>query len=188
MRIIAGKHKGRNIVLPPKTEVRPTTSKTREGIFNILNSGQFLKGGISILYKARVLELFCGSGALSFEALSRGAEYAIMVDNNQENLNYIALNAEKLSEFNNISVIRGDASFLPKAHNSMDIVFIDPPYNNSNTIETVLERLRQQNWLKENTIIVIESFFREDLKMPTGYFQINQRNYGKTKVTLLGVE
>ncbi|AIL64714.1 Ribosomal RNA small subunit methyltransferase D [Rickettsiales bacterium Ac37b] len=186
MRIIAGKHKGRNIMLPTRTNVRPTTSKTREGIFNILNSGQFLKEGISILHRAKILELFCGSGALSFESLSRGAEHAIMVDNNQENLNYVALNAEKLSESNNISIIRTDASFLPKANHAVDIVFIDPPYN-SNVIESVLYKLQQQNWLKNDTIIVIDAFSKEDINIPLGYNHISQRIYGKTKIIFLGI-
>lgn len=184
MRIIAGKHKGRSILSPSGEQVKPTTSKNREAIFSILSSGTFMKNGASVLTNAVVMDLFCGSGILAFEALSRGAQTAILVDIDQKNIEIAKTNAAKLGETNNIHLLRSDARFLPKSRLRCDVVFMDPPYN-SNLINASLNSLKQQEWLKPNAIIILELAKKEDIQIPAEFTILDERRYSKTKILFL---
>ena len=147
MRIIAGKYRG--IVIPsPKEEiVKPTLDRVKENLFNII---QFdIKDSV-------VLDLFCGSGALGIEALSRGAKEVHFVDNNKQNI---------LNLKNFLERIKADGYFLQNldfydalktfGENTFDFVFLDPPYD-SNLAEIAIQKILRFNLLKENGIIVWE--------------------------------
>ncbi|MFN7039145.1 MAG: 16S rRNA (guanine(966)-N(2))-methyltransferase RsmD [Alphaproteobacteria bacterium] len=183
MKIIAGKYKGRKLVVS-KEEFRPTTAKTKEGIFSILTSGNFLKEGKSVLEEAVVLDLFAGSAALSFESLSRGATKAIVIEINQNNLNSIKENALKLGVEKDVVIIKSDAVDLPKAKLKCNIVFVDPPYN-SNLLEKSLQSLIKQNWLADEAIVVVEVDNTEKNNIPDDYLLLTERNYGKSKILIL---
>ena len=131
VRIIAGDYRGRRIPVPQKPDLRPTPDRVRETLFNWL--GQWLDGLVC-------LDLFAGSGALGFEAASRGAARVVMVEND-------AVVFQSLEKFRAlvgaraVEVVRGDAlEYLARARERFDVVFLDPPFR-QNALPAVLERL-----------------------------------------------
>lgn len=120
-RIIAGEFGGRRLVLPDDPRVRPTADRVREALMSIV---------ASVLPGSRVLDLFAGSGALAFEALSRGAEHATLVEISPPALTAIRSNAEALGVMERVTVRRGDAvRFIRRLEaNAFDVAFADPPY------------------------------------------------------------
>lgn len=128
IRIIGGEYKGRHLIVPKSTSVRPTSDRVRESMFNILSSRTDLAG-------KSVLDLFAGSGALGIEALSRGAAKVTFVDKSidslrvvKENLSNLGLSAQDRGQ-DVIKVIKSDAlSFLAGSDEFFDVVFCDPPY------------------------------------------------------------
>ena len=184
MKIIAGKLKGRNIKTLENTDYRPTTGKVKEALFSILTSGMFIDDDISILNDATVLDLYSGSGSLGFEALSRGAKQVIFVDFNQDLLNIIKENARIYEETNNIIVLRADATALPPAKQSCDVVFIDPPYQKS-LIKPTLESLHNKQWLRDGSIIVVESTKFEHIEDSANFTIVKNKLYGKTRILIL---
>jgi 16S rRNA (guanine966-N2)-methyltransferase len=185
MRVISGKHRGRKIITSDKYIFRPTTTKTREAIFSILTSGDFLtEEGISVLEGATVMDLCCASGSLGLEAISRGAAKIIAIDIEQDSLNVVKENARSYGEIDNFIVIRADACALPKAKISCDVVFIDPPYE-KNIISFALESLHKQGWLKENAIIIAELDNKQSLEANENFQTIDHRVYSKTQIYIL---
>src|SRR5438876_409927 len=102
MRIIAGKHRGRRIEMKEGKDIRPTSSRARESLFNILSHGQFGGEENSPFINRRVVDLFCGSGALGLEALSRSAAHVTFVDQSQDSLNLVRTTADNMGELKNI--------------------------------------------------------------------------------------
>ncbi|WFW29851.1 MAG: 16S rRNA (guanine(966)-N(2))-methyltransferase RsmD [Wolbachia endosymbiont of Menacanthus eurysternus] len=178
LRIIAGKHRGKKISTNRNLSVRPTMSIVREAIFNILS----LK---KTIYNSNILDLFCGSGSFSFEALSRGAKHAFMIDSNYHNLQFPKKTAKNLKVDNNITLICCSAYKLPKPITQCDIAFIDPPYN-SNLVYTTLKKLANSNWLNKNAIIIIETNNKNKNFHCNGNFNVFlERTYGTTKIVFL---
>lgn len=121
MRVITGSARGRRLISPEGTDVRPTTDKVKESIFNII---QFEIPG------AVVLDLFSGSGQLGIEALSRGASKAVFIDSSRKSLEITKKNIDMCNFSNISSAVLSDAfSFLSTTKDRFDIVFLDPPYN-----------------------------------------------------------
>ena len=108
MRIVAGRHRGRPISAPDGGEIRPTSDRVRESVFNILEHRGWGPGGVSPLAEARVLDAFCGTGACGLEALSRGAGHASFVDNSNAALDLCRGNIAALNEQGAAEVLRGD--------------------------------------------------------------------------------
>jgi 16S rRNA (guanine966-N2)-methyltransferase len=186
MRIIAGKHRGRNIMSIQSKSVRPTTSKAREALFSILTSGDFLdEEGISILEGATVADICCGTGALGLEALSRGAKKVIFIDNDPASIDLVKYNLRAFGEEANAITLRNDATLLPTSRQLCQVVFIDPPYE-SGLVAPILKSLAARGWLDENAVIICETGKREEITLPKGYSVRNQRQYGKTKLVILG--
>jgi 16S rRNA (guanine966-N2)-methyltransferase len=186
MRVIAGKYKGRNIdTLQAKGKnIRPTTGKTREALFNILSHGQFVETGKKLLEGARVLDLFCGSGALAIEALSRGAGFVVLIDMNKDHLEIARTNLKNIGEEQNAAFIRANSSTPPPAHVPCNLIFIDPPYNQG-LAQTTLENLVKGNWLAERAIIVVETAKKEDITTPEGFEELTDRHYGNSRIRIL---
>lgn len=144
MRIISGSHKGRRIVAPKKLPVRPTTDRSKEGLFNILSH----RLQISDL---KILDLFSGTGNISYEFASRGAKEITSVDQNRYCSQFIHQTAQNLEL--NLHVIQSEViSFLEKTKTNYDIIFADPPYdweeNDYQRITTLaLQKLRQEGLL-----------------------------------------
>lgn len=181
MRIISGKYKGRKIGSIKEKIVRPTTNKNREMIFNILKHGDknYFKENFSDY--EYVLELFCGSGILSFEALSRGVKKAILIDNNQNVLEQINRNSEKLNNQDDIITYRYNSLKLPNSNYQVDLCFIDPPYD-AKLYDKTLKSLITNNWLNDNAIVIVESDKREKINFPEQLKIFDERISGKTKI------
>ena len=176
-RIIAGVLKGRTLKVPPSV-TRPTSSRVREAMFSSLEHAH---GGLD---DVRVLDLFAGSGALAIESLSRGAQYAELMESDAKAVSTIKDNLKALNL--NAQVVGGDL-FTHLANGSssggFDVVFADPPYGLADERMThMLELLRDGNWLRDDAVIVLERDKRSVCEWPDGYGDIEQRSYGDTVV------
>jgi 16S rRNA (guanine966-N2)-methyltransferase len=181
MRIIAGKFKGRNIESLQNSNYRPSTSKFREAIFSMLSSGRFEDFEIT---KAAVIDLFCGTGSLGLEALSRGAKSICFVDIDNNNLTQIRSFVKKTQSENQVSYMNVDATKLCNAQMKFDLVLLDPPYK-KNLVEQTLKSLLKYDWLNPNAYIIIECEKSEQLIIPESYSLIDERKYGRTKLLVL---
>lgn len=184
MRIISGKHRGRRIAMIDGNEIRPTSGRTREAIFNILTHGSFGRDGESPLIGKRVVDIFCGTGGLGLEALSRGAAHVTFVDRNPQSLALARDNAEHFGELSSAAFIRSDSTQLPPATYPCTVAFADPPYDKGQAAPA-LASLRKNGWLEPNGLVVLELHHRELIHIPEGYEQLDERRYGNSKVLIL---
>ncbi len=121
MRIISGIRRGHKLTEIKREGIRPTTDRVKESMFNLITP---------YIADAEVLDLFCGSGALAFEALSRGAAKAVCVDKSSDSISVIKKNCDSLDFSDKTDIINADAfDFLKRTGKSFDIIFLDPPYN-----------------------------------------------------------
>ena len=181
MKIIAGKFKGRNIESVKDSKYRPSTSKFRESVFSMLLSGRFKDFDIT---EAKVLDLFCGTGSLGLEALSRGAKSVCFIDIDGENLHQIRNFAKKVQIENQVSYMSIDASKLCNAQMRFDLILLDPPYK-KDLVGKTLEALLKYEWLNPNAYIIIECAKEDSFETPPSYQLIDERKYGKTKLVVL---
>ena len=184
LKIIAGKYRGKNIEIKKNAKIRPTGAKARGAIFNILTHGQFGIDGESPLIDQTVVDIFCGTGALGLEALSRGASSVVFIDQAQESLSLARANAINLKEEANTQFIRSDSTNLPKARKPCALAFLDPPYN-SGLAPKSLASLASQGWLKEGAIAIVELSNKEVLQAPENYEIFDERKYGNSKMVFL---
>jgi 16S rRNA (guanine966-N2)-methyltransferase len=185
MRIITGKHRGRKIELGAdhgKT-IRPTSDFAREAIFNILNHGKL---GLErhAVTDQRVLDLFCGTGALGLEALSRGAAHVTFVDKSRDSMAICRHNASVMKEEAHCDFIMADGSQLGAARGSFALVFVDPPYF-SKLIEPALLSLQKGGWLAPDAILIIEHDEKESVTLPEGFTKLDERRYGRATIEVV---
>lgn len=185
MRIISGKYRGRILVDCSKLkDLRPTTDRNRESLFNILNSSKILKEINFDLSNANLLDLFCGSGAVSFEALSRGIKSATLIDNNAKHLQIAKQNSEILKE-TNVNFFQNDLSKpLFTSNKKYNFIFIDPPYS-QDLIHKTLDNLVASKWMEDGALIVIEHAKEELIKFNERFELLDQRQYGISIFTFL---
>ncbi len=179
IRIIAGKHKGRFIPTVKNAKYKPSTGKFKEAVFSILSSGQFK----DCLIGRRVLDLFAGSGNLAFEALSRGAGFATLVDINRDCLVTAERFANFIGEKNNTSFLHLSALSLPYAKASYEIVFIDPPYY-SGLIDKAISSLIRGKWLQNDSILVLEMAIKDSWDIDKNLELLTEKIYGNTKLII----
>ncbi len=180
LRIIGGALKGKKLYSVRDQSIRPTADRLRESIFNILSHR---------VLETVVLDLFAGTGALGIEALSRGAESALFVDNRKGALSVLKRNIEscKLDQKAEIVKwnIRQNLNCIRSNKPNFNLVFLDPPYN-KNLIKPSLFNLYQSNSLKDGACIVIEHSLLESIPTDLIAFDLtDQRKYGKTLVSFL---
>src|SRR5690606_27291992 len=142
------------------------------------------EGGTSVVRDAVVLDAFCGTGALGFEALSRGAAAATMMDTNRAALDSVQRMAETLGEADRISVLRQDAASPGAARRPHSLVFLDPPYG-MGLAEAALSALALRGWIGQGAIVSVETGARENLQPPAGFETLDERRYGAARVTLM---
>jgi 16S rRNA (guanine966-N2)-methyltransferase len=149
MRIISGKHKGRRLVAPKNLPVRPTTDMCKESLFNILNNYFNFHG-------LKVLDLFSGTGNISYEFASRGAGPITSVDGDFGCVNFIKKTASDLDL--DISVLKSDVfKFLEKSKASYDIIFADPPYDlDQEQFEKIIQLIFDNELLEEEGMLIVE--------------------------------
>ena len=183
LNIIAGKHRGKRIETKKDKKIRPTGSRTREAIFNILLHGNF-PGPDSPLIEGLVVDVFCGTGALGLEALSRGAHHVTFIDESSESIALARKNAAHCKEEENTIIIRSDSTSLPKARQACSLAFLDPPYNSGLAVKS-LKSLANQGWLKPDAVVVVELSGKEVLAVPENFIVLDERNYGNTRIVFL---
>jgi 16S rRNA (guanine966-N2)-methyltransferase len=185
MRIVGGKHRGRKIAAPPGVDVRPTSDRAREALFNILIHGHLAADGTSPLPGARVLDAFAGSGALGLEALSRGAAHALFIDSDAKACTAIRANAKALGETVNVTVIPGDATKPPPPPGApCSIVFLDPPYGRD-LAAPALAALAARGWIADGAVCVVELAINDGITLPPGFTLIDDRRYGKARLLVV---
>lgn len=184
IKVIGGKHRGRPLATPEGDSTRPTSSRARELLFNILVHAKWRADGMSPLIDARVLDAFAGSGALGIEALSRGAAHATFLDNDASAIKMIGENLRKLGETATAKVVRADVTQPPPTRNGCDLVFLDPPYR-SNKAGPALAALDAAGWIKPGAIATVEVSTAEDMIPPPGFEAIDERRYGAAKIVIL---
>lgn len=174
MRIIAGQWRGRTLEAPDGRATRPTADRVRETLFSMLASRL---GGFEDL---RVADLFAGSGALGFEALSRGAAHVTFVENDQTAAAVIRRNAEKLGA--PVQVYAGSALALPHSE-PFDLVFADPPYE-PGAGTAVVKSVTGAGWLADGGWMSVETS-RDDSTDPGNLVVEAMRDVGRARLTLL---
>ena len=181
MRIVGGRLGGRTLAAPKSQNVRPTSDRLREAVFNILahRYGDPVTG-------ARVLDLFAGTGALGLEAMSRGAAFALFVDDGAEARALMRQNVEALGLGGVTRIFRRDAIRLGAAHPNQPfgLVFIDPPYRKG-LAEASLASLRDGGWLVPAALLVVEEAKAAAFSAPEGFAELERRAYDDTEFVFL---
>lgn len=185
MRIVAGAHRGRNIIAPKGGKTRPTTDRMRESIFNKLAHAPWAPE----LDGARIIDLFAGSGALGFEAISRGASFALFVETEACARGAIRQNIETMSLYGCTKLHRRSAVDLgqkpEKVGAPFDIALMDPPYAKG-LGEQCVAKLTEGGWLADHAIIVVEESARVVFDCPAPWHVLDQIAAGETTVRFLG--
>ena len=181
MRIVGGRLRGRTLAAPKSNAIRPTSDRLRESLFNILAHAY----GDPIT-SARVLDLFAGTGALGLEAMSRGAAFALFVDDGAEARALIRQNVDTLGLGAVTRVFRRDAAKLGAAHpvEPFGLAFLDPPYRKG-LAEPALAAMRDGGWLTPDALVVVEEAADAGFAVPDGYTEIERRTYDDTVVVFL---
>ncbi len=169
MRIISGQHKGRRITAPKNLPVRPTTDLSKESLFNVLNNH-------FNLHELKVLDLFSGTGNISYEFASRGAGPIVSVDGDFGCVNFIKKTAKELDL--DITPLKSDVvKFLEKHKATYDLVFADPPYEFTlEKFESIVQLIFTNNILDPEGMLVVEHSKYTNLKHLDNYSF--QKNYG----------
>jgi 16S rRNA (guanine966-N2)-methyltransferase len=183
MRIIGGTRRGLKLAEvgdgDTAAHLRPTSDRIREAIFNLLLNG---KHG-NLVASTRVLDLFAGTGALGFEALSRGAAEVVFVDDGARALALLKANTAKMRAETESRILRQDATRLPpNAAAPFTLIFLDPPYGKG-LGEQALAAALKGGWLAPGATVMWEE--NAHTVPPDGFLPLDQRRYGETIVTLL---
>lgn len=179
MRIITGLLKGRQIHIPKTLNVRPTSARTKEGLFSILDARKYIRN-------AHVLDLFAGSGNLGIEAISRGASKVLFVDSDRRNIDHIEAISEEFEISDQVRTVTAPVErFLEGMPLPYDIVFADPPYDFA-LMEEMIDTICKEGWLAENGWLIVEHDKRHDFTDHShcAYF----KEYGRTHVSIFLAE
>ncbi len=153
LRVIAGEHRGRRLAVPEGLDLRPTSDRARESLFNILINGYRRPDGTGLLPGARVLDGFAGSGALGIEALSRGAAQVTFAEQSRVALECLRQNTVAFGD--QCRIIAGAIEALPQTSAPADLILLDPPYAYMG-LPDLLPRLVARGWLAPGTLLVVE--------------------------------
>jgi 16S rRNA (guanine966-N2)-methyltransferase len=175
-RIIAGKAKGRRLLVPSGKTTRPTSDRAREGLFSTLEA---LTGPLDGM---RVLDLYAGSGAFGLEALSRGAGHALLVENDPKAAAILRRNIDELA-LPGAQVRAERVEHLPTSppHKPYDVVLADPPYaTDAAAVRLLLADLIAARWLRDGAVVAVERASRDDPWIwPDGIAGERERRYGE---------
>ena len=186
MRIIGGRFSGRRIVAPEGRTSRPTSDRVRESLFNILASRD------DVAFEgARIIDLFAGTGALGFEAMSRGGEWCLFVETDADARGAIRDNAEALSLFGVTRIHRRSATDLgvkpAGVGPAFTLAFLDPPYG-KDLCGPALSALHQGAWLKHGAVCIVEQGKDETPAMAEAFTEDDRRTYGAAQIGIYRYE
>jgi 16S rRNA (guanine966-N2)-methyltransferase len=178
MRIVGGEFRGRVLTAPRSDRIRPTTDRTRESLFNILEHGHGDR-----IAGARVLDLFAGTGALGCEAASRGARAVCFVEQSAEARAIIQRNIETLGLQGRARILRRDATSLGPAQRiePFDVVFADPPYGRG-LGERALRSAAGGGWIRLGALVILEERSHVAPELPDTFFSYESRAFGDTTI------
>jgi 16S rRNA (guanine966-N2)-methyltransferase len=184
MRIVGGRLRGRALAQPKSQAIRPTADRLREALFNIL-----VHAYEDPISGARVLDLFAGSGALGLEALSRGAAFALFVDQASEARALIRANVAALGLGGVSRIFRRDARKLGGAHplEPFTLAFLDPPYG-QDLAQPALASAAAGGWLVPGALAVVEEAAKAGFSAPEGFAELERRSYDDTALIVLRYE
>jgi len=192
VRIISGKYAGRKLVDSSfLKDLRPTTDRNRQALFNLLTSGNFLRMINFKLDGSLVLDLCCGTGSIGLEAISRNAKMVIFIDNNRQHLEIVQKNIEMIDVGDKCKVIFGNSKNLPICDYNLDLIFLDPYYQEEDYY-LIIDELIKKKYFSDNTLLVIESskflfddnFFSSDLLSKKTTKKANKKNQKFDKLNL----
>lgn len=179
IRINAGTHRGRMIEVPPGDASRPTGARVREALFNIL---VHLDPGVA---DSTILDACAGSGALGFEALSRGANHVTFFDTDRSAVRAIEHTAKDLGFSDRATIKRGDTKHPPvNRAEPCDLVFLDPPYA-SDVAALAPATLVASGWIGPDTLLIVETSKAAPVLPESRFTQIDNRDYGDTSLYFL---
>lgn len=170
LRVIAGKWRGRKVAFRDAPDLRPTPDRVRETLFNWL---------APVIEGANCLDLFAGSGALGFEALSRGARHVTLVEANREVADCLQSQLQLLGADNATVVCTSAQQYLAGSAQRFDIVFVDPPYR-AQILQTCIEQLAQGGWLAQGARVYFENARGEPAPgLPPGWTVLREKTAGQ---------
>lgn len=178
MRVISGKVRGLKLNTPKNEDVRPTTDRVKESLFNMINP---------YMMESNILDLFAGTGSLGIECLSRGASKCTFVDVSRESIALVKSNIKKARFENESEVLNLDfkdaISKLKIKNNKFDVIFMDPPYYKDMFIDA-LEKIDNANILEEDGIIIVEHDTKDKFPEEIGSLEKSRdKKYGNTTLT-----
>ena len=178
MRIVGGRFRGRSLAGPRSDAIRPTSDRLRETIFNILAHGYD-----DPVPGARVLDLFAGTGAMGLEALSRGAAFAVLVDEGAQARGLIRENVETLGLGAVARLFKRDATRMGRIERMepFSLAFCDPPYGRD-LAPRALASCAEGGWLVPGALVVVEETQGVEVALPEAFVEIERRDYGETRV------
>ncbi len=181
MRVVGGRLRGRALAAPHSDNIRPTSDRVRESVFNILEHGA---SDVS-LNDGRVIDLFAGTGALGVEALSRGARFCLFIEQALEARALIRANVETFGLTGVSKIFRRDATDLGPIGTlaPFHLAFLDPPYGKA-LGEAGLKSMRDGGWLAPAACVVLEEHLKSEIGAVDGYEVIDTRSYGETQVRI----
>jgi len=183
MRIIAGKLKGRTLLLPQNKITRPLKDRAREGIFNLLTHSNKMSFQFE---KSNILDLYAGTGSLGLECLSRHARSVCFIEKEKETIKILEKNIEKLKIKKNVDIFFDDVFNVIKKRSmfksNFDLIFCDPPFKDLN-IEKLIQLICNNNVLRKDGILVLHRNKNAKEKLPNYFIIIDERIYGISKVT-----
>jgi 16S rRNA (guanine966-N2)-methyltransferase len=181
MRIVGGRLRGRPLAAPTSQAIRPTADRLRESLFNIL-----VHAYDDPVTDARVLDLFAGTGALGLEALSRGAAFALFIDEGAPARALLRENVATLGLGGVSRIFRRDATRLGAAHpiEAFSLAFLDPPYGRG-LAEEALASARAGGWLTPGALAVVEEAAKPGFNVPEGFEELERRSYDDSALIVL---
>ncbi len=188
VRIVAGKHKGRRLTVPGELDIRPTSDRARQALFNILSHGDYAGPDGPMPRGRAVLDVFAGTGALGLEALSRGAASVCFIERERAAARLIEATAEAMGEAAQVKVLTRDATkpghppTSPPAH--FDLVLLDAPYRTGQSVPA-LGALAELGWLGTGAICCVELAKQEDFQPGPAFTLLDERHYGAARLIIL---
>ena len=184
MRIVAGRHKGRRLTGPADLDIRPTSDRAREALFNILSHGDYAGPNGPMPQAMAVLDVFAGTGALGLEALSRGAGSICFIERNKAAARLILETANAMGEAGRVKVLTRDAIQPGPAPASFDLVLMDAPYRTDQS-EPSVAALAELGWLNEGCICCVELARKEAFQAGPAFTLLDERHYGAARIVIL---